>query len=210
MIDLYVIKQLLLQGLILVMSLTVHEWGHALVATHMGDSLPRLQERLSLNPLAHVDGFGTLILPLLLVFLVPGFPLLGWAKPVETASANYKNPQWGIICFSIAGPLANIAFALICVLGYKIFLYIGFGLMFEGLFRMMVTINVSLAVLNLIPLPPLDGAVVLKLLGMREETFAAFSQWSILILLFLLQLTPCVWAFQTVVQGITAGLMGLG
>ncbi len=205
--DLYLIKQFLLQGLILVASLSVHEWAHAFVADKLGDDSARRQERLTLNPLAHIDLFGTLILPLSLMVLVPGFPVLGWAKPVPMCPANLKHPKWGPLFVSLAGPLANLGFAASCALASKLLGYSAFGPMFEGLFFMMVTINVSLAVFNLLPLPPLDGAVTLKLWGMGEERFAVLSQWSPFIVLLLLQFQPFMIGFQWFVYQLSQGLM---
>lgn len=205
--DLYAIKPLLLQGLILLASLSVHEWAHAFMANILGDDLPRSQGRVTLNPLAHIDFFGTLILPLSLMCLAPGFPVLGWAKPVETCPTQFKYPKWGILFVSFAGPLANLGFALACALGNKLLGYSAFGAMFEGLFFRMVTINVSLALFNLLPLPPLDGAAVLKFFGMHEERFAALSQWSPFIVLLLLQFQPFVLGFQWLIYRLSQGCM---
>lgn len=204
MIDLYLIKQLLLQGLILVASLSIHEWAHAFVADKLGDDLPRLQERVTLHPMAHIDFFGTLVLPLSLMFLAPGFPMLGWAKPVPICPENFKHPKWGPLFVSLAGPLANLGFAAACALGSKLLGYSALGPMFDGLFFMMVTINVSLAVFNLLPLPPLDGAVVLRLWGMGEERFAMLSQWSPFVVLLLLQFQPFIIGFQCLVYALSA------
>lgn len=205
--DLYMLKTVLLQILILVASLSVHEWAHAFVADKLGDDVPRSQDRVSLNPLAHIDVFGTLILPLSLMVLAPGLPVLGWAKPVQTCPQNYKYPKWGPLCVSLAGPLASLGFALACALANKLLSYSAFGASFEGLFLMMVMINIGLALFNLLPLPPLDGAVVLQLFGMGEERFIRLSQWSPFIILFLLQLQPLMTLFHWLVYTLSKGFM---
>lgn len=136
----------------------VHECAHGLGALIMGDKTAKYQGRLTLNPLAHIDLFGFLML------LILGF---GWAKPVQFDPRNFKNRRWGTIVTAMAGPLSNIIFAFICfflwallstVAYYSGTEWLGY---FSTLFSFMATYNASFAVFNLIPVPPLDGSKIL-------------------------------------------------
>jgi Zn-dependent protease len=142
---------------ILIMSIVLHELSHGYVAELLGDPTPRLQGRLTINPLKHLDLFGSIILPI--ITSLAGFTF-GWAKPIEWNPYNIKNRRAGELLISIAGPLANVFLAI--VFG----LVIRFG--FEGLPKAFLTIaayivmiNITLAVFNLIPIPPLDGSKIL-------------------------------------------------
>jgi len=136
----------------IVVALTLHEYAHALVADRLGDRTARSMGRLTLNPLAHVDPLG-----LLLLFLA-GF---GWAKPVPVNPYNLRgDPQKGMLLVSLAGPLSNlvIAFLSAVLLGL---LYACRAPNIEQVMNYMIRINVVLAVFNLLPVPPLDGSRVL-------------------------------------------------
>ena len=135
----------------LVIAITVHEFAHAKTADHLGDPTPRLQGRLTLNPLAHLDLYGTLFL------LFFGF---GWGKPVQFDPFNLKHPRKDAALISVAGPLSNFAMAIICsiLLGlftfFKISTIVTIGSVFLTPFIIM---NLILGVFNLIPIHPLDG-----------------------------------------------------
>ena len=154
---------------ILIVSLSVHEAAHAWSADRLGDPTARTLGRLTLNPLAHIDWIGTVLFPL--VALVTGLPLLGWAKPVPVNFRNLKAPRRDFALVALAGPVSNIALA---VLATPIFLMmygdgvIEMGSMLAGSF---VVLNVSLAIFNMIPFPPLDGGNVLS--GFVPESVAA-------------------------------------
>jgi Zn-dependent protease len=158
----------------LIISITIHEFCHALTADRLGDPTPRSFGRLTLNPLAHADPIGTILLPLLSAFT--GIPTIGWAKPVPIDPYNLKNPKKDEMLISLAGPAGNILLAIICSLFSKIF----------G-----VQINVSLAVFNLLPIPPLDGSkIFLNLLPQEksmqwQETFDRYGFILLIILVFL-------------------------
>jgi Zn-dependent protease len=153
----------------LLLSLSVHEAAHAWTADRLGDPTARMLGRITLNPLAHIDWIGTVLFPL--VALVTGLPLLGWAKPVPVNFRNLKAPRRDFALVALAGPVSNIALAL---LGTPIFLMmygdgvIEMGSMLAGSF---VVLNVALAVFNLIPFPPLDGGNVLS--GFVPESVAS-------------------------------------
>jgi len=140
---------------IIVFSSIIHEYCHAWAAFAQGDHTAKDAGRLTLNPIPHLDLYGTVIIPLFFLFFINGF--LGWAKPVPINPYNFKNQKWGLTLVSLAGPASNLFIAL--VLGLLIrfsafpFLAMPFGLI--------VYINIFLALFNLIPMPPLDGSKLL-------------------------------------------------
>jgi Zn-dependent protease len=162
------IAHALLELLILVFSLCLHEFGHAWMANRLGDPTAKLLGRLTLNPRAHVDPVGTLLFPMIR-FLVPGFFMLGWAKPVPITVENFKHPKRDNALVAAAGPVMNLflslaALVLLGVLGGSAF----FGLpeasrnvLFEFL-HFFFWLNFGLALFNLLPIYPLDGSWILK------------------------------------------------
>jgi Zn-dependent protease len=153
-----------LMGVVLLFSVIVHEIAHGYVALLNGDPTARMLGRITLNPGPHIDPIGTVILPLLLLLTHAGM-LFGWAKPVPVNPLNYRNYRWGEITVSAAGPLSNLALAV----AFSVLLRLGFenpGLMQMAYFG--VSINIFLALFNLIPIPPLDGSHILAILLPRE------------------------------------------
>jgi len=145
----------------LVLSLTVHEYAHALSASMLGDDSARRAGRLTLNPLVHIDLFGTILLPLL------GIPF-GWAKPVPVDPSRFRRGvrmSTGLMVTAAAGPLANVVLAVVCTVAYGLaFRFSGGGGPDSGwreLLLRLININVALAIFNMIPIPPLDGSRVL-------------------------------------------------
>jgi Zn-dependent protease len=139
----------------IIVALALHEYGHAAMATKMGDPTPRLQGRLTLNPLAHLDPAGTIMI-LLTLFMNFGF---GWGKPVQTNPTYYRDYRMGRILVAIAGPAMNLCQAMLA-------LAVGFLLYNAGvslpafvhmLLAVYIVINIVLMVFNLLPVPPLDG-----------------------------------------------------
>ncbi len=171
--------------IILIMSIVVHELSHGYVAELLGDPTPRLQGRLTLNPIKHMDPFGSVIVPILTS--LAGFTF-GWAKPVEWNPYNVKNRRMGELLISAAGPASNILIALV----FGLIVRLGVGDLppsFIMISAFVVIINITLAIFNLIPVPPLDGSKILFSL-LPPHLFhvrARFEQYSmILVLIFLL------------------------
>ena len=175
--------------LILLGSLSVHEWAHAFVADKLGDYTPRSQGRVTLNPAAHIDLIGTVILPLVMILFNPGFAIFGWGKPVQINPRNFKQWKRDDILVSMAGPASNLVICLLAaVLG-------GIAMRFVPelypLIKLVLLVNAILIVFNLVPIPPLDGSHVLKhAIGMSEETYMKLAAWGFVILLVLINLPP--------------------
>lgn len=170
---------------ILIMSVVAHELSHGYTAELLGDPTPRLQGRLTINPIKHLELFGSLIVPM--ITSLAGFTF-GWAKPVQWNPYNVKNKRWGEFLIALAGPSSNIFIALVFGIVLRVF---GSGLpeSFIVIASYVVVINIVLAVFNLIPIPPLDGSKVLfSLLPARfiriREVLEQYSIFFFLILVF--------------------------
>jgi Zn-dependent protease len=161
--------QIFIAFIVLVFSLTVHEAAHALTADRLGDSTARLEGRISLNPMVHIDPIGTVLFPL--IGMMFGLPILGWAKPVPVSVRGLSHPRRDLILIAAAGPASNIVLAILASLSLRVLLGSGGLSPVSGLevgtplfliAREAFQINLVLAVFNMIPIPPLDGGNVLS------------------------------------------------
>ncbi|MEI6238333.1 MAG: site-2 protease family protein [bacterium] len=144
---------------VLIMSVVIHEVSHGYVANICGDPTAKHQGRLTLNPIRHLSLWGSVIVPIIFILSGTGI-VLGWAKPVEINPYNFKNRRWGEFFTALAGPLSNIIMALLFVLILRTLetslsaKFIEFGII-------VIDTNITLAVFNLVPVPPLDGSKIL-------------------------------------------------
>jgi len=172
--------------IILIFSVVFHEISHGLMADFLGDPTPRYSGRLSLNPLRHLDLFGSIILPISLLILTRGAgPIFGWAKPVPINPYNFRDKKWGNLKVALAGPVANLVIALFFGLMMRFF---PFSVGFLHFWSFVVFLNLLLAVFNLIPIPPLDGSHILFAF-LPEKSFQIklfLQRYGLLILIFFL------------------------
>lgn len=145
--------------LVLIFSVIVHEVSHGYAAYFLGDNTAKYAGRLNLNPLNHLEWFGSIILPT--ISYLTGGIIIGWAKPVPFNPYNLRNQKWGEAMVAIAGPLSNIAIALFFGLLIRFGVAIKFGDAFLYISSMIVLINLVLATFNLVPIPPLDGSKII-------------------------------------------------
>jgi Zn-dependent protease len=177
----------------LLAAVTVHEYAHAYVADRLGDPTPRAAGRLTLNPLAHLDLVGTLLI------LLVGF---GWAKPVPITPTNFRNWRRDTVIVAAAGPLANVTLLFVLGIPFKLGLLHAYAIEAGAISAVLLTmmrINAMLAVFNLIPIPPLDGSKILLGLLPPEQAvgYARVQMYGPFMLLFLLMFTSA-WRFLTV------------
>jgi Zn-dependent protease len=202
-------------GSAILISITIHEFSHGLAAYLQGDMTARDAGRLTLNPIAHLDLFGSLILPGILILSKAPF-LIGWAKPVPFDPRNLSNVRFGSLFVGLAGPLSNtllaIASALLLRMVYPI---LGSENFLIAFLAQLVLINVVLAVFNLIPLAPLDGSKILfGLLPPRYEhvsnTLEIYGPYILLALLFIeFSVYPILGRLIDFVLGLVTNLLGL-
>ena len=169
---------LLYLGVALVVAATIHEFAHAYVADRLGDPTPRAQGRLTLNPLAHLDPLGSILI------LLAGF---GWAKPVQINPMHFRDWRRDTIIVAAAGPLANITLLFALGVPYKLGLLDFGGSTADRLLVTVIQINAMLAVFNLIPVPPLDGSKILMglLPPAQAVSYARLQPYGVFILLLL-------------------------
>ena len=193
------IQTLLIDAVALIVGIVIHESAHALAAYVLGDKTARSRGRVSLNPLAHIDPFGTVLLPLLM--LAAGGPVFAFAKPVPIYLNNLKHPKRDELLVALAGPLSNVLLALAgALIGYVLLpLLAGQAAMsllyyLFSCFMTFIVVNLSLAFFNLIPLPPLDGSSILVpfLKGKALREYYRIQQYAMPILLVILYLLPAV------------------
>jgi Zn-dependent protease len=188
----------------LLVLLTFHEFGHAWMAWKCGDVTARSQGRVSLNPLVHIDLLGTVILPLLMIFLsASGSSLsrfiVGWAKPVPVTLANLRNPRMDDILITLAGPWMNLLLAVVIMGLARVGVSVHSDSMVEVCLQV-ARLSLLLCFLNLLPIPPLDGSRVARvLIGMSYETYFQIARYGFFILIIVLQIP----AVRTLLQSLT-------
>src|SRR3989344_6125207 len=183
---------LIFQIVILIFSIVLHEVSHGWIANSLGDPTAKQAGRLTLNPLPHIDPIGSVLVPLL--FIVPPLltggsigPFLAWAKPVPVNPLNFNNLRKGELLVSAAGILANFGLAIIGALAYHVLSNFGVPYLILGLLQFMITINLTLGVFNLLPIPPLDGSKILlsQLPYHLAREYQKFEQYGFIVLMLL-------------------------
>ena len=198
--------------LVLIMSVVIHEIAHGYAALHYGDHTAEYQGRLTLNPLKHLDLYGSVLLPVLLIVTNAPF-LIGWAKPVPYNPGNFKPEERRVasIWVASAGILANIALAVFFSIVIRLSSVLAFiPESFIPLASVIVLLNIVLAIFNLIPIPPLDGSKILfGLLGYKAIKFERFfERYSIIVLLFFVFflwqfITPVIYLIFSLLTGLS-------
>ncbi|MDE2030784.1 MAG: site-2 protease family protein [Patescibacteria group bacterium] len=203
--------------IILIMSVIIHEFAHGYVAYLLGDDTARLEGRLTLNPLKHLDPFGSVVLPLLLILMQAGF-VVGWARPVPYNPNNLRNRKRGTLMVAFAGILANIFIAILFGLFIRFAPYFGLPpytsnpLLMDPFYKIasiIVLLNLVLALFNLIPIPPLDGSKILfSFMPYKFRKIENFlERWGMFILLFFIiflwsQVSPIIYGAFSLITGI--------
>jgi len=169
---------------ILIMSIVIHEVSHGFMAEHFGDETARDAGRLTLNPIKHLDLFGSIILPAVLIISHAGF-LFGWAKPVPYNPNNLSNRKWGTIAVAGAGVLANFIIAIFFGLVIRFTSHAALPAGFYFITSAIVIVNLALAIFNLVPIPPLDGSKILFsfLPESISTTLFQYEQYALILLL---------------------------
>ncbi|MCK4916835.1 MAG: site-2 protease family protein [Candidatus Omnitrophica bacterium] len=192
--------------IILFLSITIHEFAHGWIAYKLGDLTAKHSGRLTLNPLAHIDPFGTVVLPILTLIISRGLFPFGYAKPVPINPYNFKNPKKDIRWVGLAGPGINIIFAIILTLIIK--LNISF---LQDALKLGVLINLILAIFNLIPIPPLDGSKILASLLPNKYSYPylKMEKYGFLIIIFLIMSGFIKWFLIPLVNMIANNILGI-
>lgn len=211
-----IIQSLAIYALPVIFAITLHEAAHGYVARHFGDPTAWRMGRITLNPVKHIDMVGTLLVPALILFVSKGAFLFGWAKPVPVDFSRLHKPKQDMLWVAAAGPGANLAMALAWAMVLKLALVMpesGYSLPLAEMARAGINVNAVLMLLNLLPIPPLDGgriAVSLLPPGLAWR-FAGVERYGFFILLALmffggldLILTPLLRSFLFLIKNLFA------
>lgn len=213
--ELTLIQQIAVYALPVIFAITLHEAAHGYVARYFGDTTAYMLGRISLNPLRHIDPIGTVLVPLLTLLL--GGILFGWAKPVPVNFNNLRHPKQDMLWVAAAGPGANLFMALFWALVMKLGMMMpesSLALPMALMGKAGITINAVLMVLNLLPLPPLDGGrIAVSLLPPRlAYGYARLEPYGMIILVVLLLsglLNTILWPFIRITMSLISSLFGL-
>jgi Zn-dependent protease len=207
-------EKLLYDGLLtfvyFIIIVTFHEFGHAWTASKLGDDTARSQGRVTLNPAAHIDFFGTIILPLLAVAMAAFGEMglfFGWGRPVPVNLANLKHRRRDDILISFAGPAMNVVLAVLALAVAKVAMIGGASpAILEGA-RDLAFLSMFLFFFNLVPVPPLDGGHIMRnLVGMKEESFLNFSRFGFIIIIVLINIPQVGWVLYKATQISVVGM----
>ncbi len=214
MAEFTLIQKIIIYSIPVIFAITVHEVAHGWMASRLGDQTARMMGRLTLNPVKHIDPVGTIMVPVIMLMFTPF--MLGWAKPVPVNWRNLRHPRRDMAWVAVAGPAANLLMLVIWALLAKFILLSGtgnseYGLPFMAMAMGGVLINIVLIVLNLLPVPPLDGSrIVSSLLPPRSAIlYNRLEPYGLMIVLALMAtgilgdiMMPAISALQSVVQGL--------
>ncbi len=210
------LRNLSIGAIPIVFAITLHEVAHGWVARYFGDRTAEAQGRLSLNPIRHIDPIGTIVVPILLLW-IGGF-LFGWARPVPVNPRHMRNPRSNMVWVSAAGPASNLAMAVVWAFLMMLSQNLDLGIAGQWLLQMAavgIFINVLLAVFNMLPIPPLDGGQLLTNLlprGSASSMLEAVAPYGLFIVLGLIAtglLVPLVSGPIGFLQGLLVNLFGL-
>lgn len=218
--ELSLVQVVAVYALPVILAITLHEAAHGYVARYFGDMTATLEGRVSLNPLRHIDPFGTVALPLILLALgklFGGGIIFGWAKPVPVNFSNLRRPKRDMLWVAAAGPLSNFAMALFWALAIKVGLSLPgsyFSLPLTLMGAAGVFFNIIIMVLNLVPLPPLDGGRILvsllpHRLAWRVARIEPYGLFILILLLFTGVLGFVLWPAIAALMALVAALLGL-
>lgn len=219
--ELSIIQKIVIMAPPLVFAIVLHEVAHGWVADKLGDNTARGLGRLTLNPISHIDLFGTIIMPLILFFATNGSMVFGYAKPVPINPYNFKNPKKDMALSSLAGPGANLVMAVSFAFILRVVLPVFKGFIPSSVGEWLVLpitlmlgygviINIVLAILNLIPIPPLDGSRIMYWLlpDKQAATYYRLEPYGMIILMALLMFGVLGKIIRPIIQPILSLLLG--